>query len=643
MPRQESQADGRTERVNRDSSSYLSRLARLRLETADSGPIAAFRRRWPGLVFVSAAVVLSASVTWLVACGSWTSEQWSSEMAQSVCDRVDSISQGMLEERLTEDEIERELDVISVELQQTRGELEDAVWRFDRALRNILASNTYDYPTLQPLSYLDTYEHMEINVDGYESVKQVRAECALLGKEWIGDRPAITSHVSQLGIERGKYTVSELEQLGRELFTASFNTLDGAGRPTLTGDGEFRDRRVAPDNFNRISGPDANSCAGCHAVPRIGGGGDNVANVFALADRFDFVDFEDQLHLDHRSEVEELQDPGPQYPEPLTLENVGNERNTVGMFGSGFVELLAREMTRDLQAIEREAIAEARETGKIVRKPLMTKGVDFGVIAAHPRGFTYTTEVEGVDGDLIVRPFIAKGVVTSLREFTNTALIQHHGVVSYELAGPHVDLDGDGVIHELTPGDVTALVAFQAKLPPPVERLPSSQALASVVERGREQFGAIGCTSCHVPALPLESLVFTEPNEFNLGRDLRPGSVERVLEIDLSELAGGFERDEEGRYLIPVYSDLRRHEMGDTLDDEEVIQAGVPTDQWMTRRLWGFVSEPPFLHNGRALLISEAIIAHGGEAEPSKIRFLTLSQDDQDAIVEFLQTLQIPE
>lgn len=643
MPRQESQADGRTTRVQRSRLSYISTLEMFRRGVATSGANAKLRKARARAGFIVGVVLLAVTVTWLAACGSWTSSQWSAEVAHSICDRVDSISQGMLEERLTEEDIERELDVIADELQQTRGELEDAVWRFDRALRNILASNTYDYPTLQPLSYLDTYEHMEINVDGYESVEQVRAECALLDQQWIGDRPAITTHVSQLGIERGKYTVAELEQMGLALFTASFNTLDGAGRPTLTGDGEFRDRRVAPDNFNRISGPDANSCAGCHTVPRVGGGGDNVANVFALADRFDFVDFEDQLHLDHRSEVEELQDPGPQYPEPLTLENVGNERNTVGMFGSGFVELLAREMTRDLQAIEESAIAEARETGRIVRKPLMTKGVDFGVIAAHPRGFTYTTEVEGVDGDLIVKPFIAKGVVTSLREFTNTALIQHHGMVSYELAGPHVDLDGDGIIHEVTPGDVTALVAFQAKLPPPIERLPDDQELMSVVERGREQFGAIGCASCHIPALPLESLVFTEPNEFNLGRDLRPGSVERVLEIDLSELAGNFERDEEGRYLIPIYSDLRRHEMGDVLDDEEVIQAGVPTDQWMTRRLWGFVSEPPFLHNGRALLISEAITAHGGEAEPAKTRFFQLSQDDQDAIVEFLQTLQIPE
>ena len=40
----------------------------------------------------------------------------------------------------------------------------------------------------------------------------------------------------------------------------------------------------------------------------------------------------------------------------------------------------------------------------------------------------------------------------------------------------------------------------------------------------------------------------------------------------------------------------------------------MPTGEWLTRKLWGFASEPPFLHHGRATLMSEAILAHGGEA-----------------------------
>ena len=89
-------------------------------------------------------------------------------------------------------------------------------------------------------------------------------------------------------------TLEEVVERGRHLFTASFNTLDGAGRPETTdvNQNNFRPPHVFPDNFNRISGPDANACSSCHGVPRIGGGGDNATNVFVLADRLAFVNFD---------------------------------------------------------------------------------------------------------------------------------------------------------------------------------------------------------------------------------------------------------------------------------------------------------------------------------------------------------------
>jgi hypothetical protein len=49
-------------------------------------------------------------------------------------------------------------------------------------------------------------------------------------------------------------------------------------------------------SFNRISGPDANSCYGCHNQPYgiPGGSGDFVASVFVLGQRFDFITFDPQ-------------------------------------------------------------------------------------------------------------------------------------------------------------------------------------------------------------------------------------------------------------------------------------------------------------------------------------------------------------
>ena len=87
--------------------------------------------------------------------------------------------------------------------------------------------------------------------------------------------------------------------------------------------------------------------------------------------------------------------------------------------------------------------------------------------------------------------------------------------------------------------------------------------------------------------------------------------------------------------------------MGELLNNEKVKQLAtrnnVPTDQWITKKLWGFASEPPFLHHGRATLISEAIKVHGGEAENSKQNFMNLNEIEQSHIVEYLKTFQIQE
>jgi hypothetical protein len=44
--------------------------------------------------------------------------------------------------------------------------------------------------------------------------------------------------------------------------------------------------------MNRLSGPEANSCYGCHNVPFAGGAGDIVGNVFVLGQGFNFTTFD---------------------------------------------------------------------------------------------------------------------------------------------------------------------------------------------------------------------------------------------------------------------------------------------------------------------------------------------------------------
>jgi hypothetical protein len=327
----------------------------------------------------------------------------------------------------------------------------------------------------------------------------------------------------------------------------------------------------------------------------------------------------------------------------LTLDNVGNERNTLGMFGAGYIELLAREMTADLLQIKQSALVEARRSGMPASADLVTKGVRFGQITAYPSGITDTTEVEGIDPDLIVRPFHQKGVVISLREFTINAMNHHHGMQATERYGDGVDADQDGVVNELTRGDITAITLFQATLPVPGFVLPEHPEARRAAERGQALFAETGCTTCHMPVLPLYDPVFVEPNPYNLPGTYREAVGAQPYAVDLTEFGSELrlQPDAYGVVWVPVFTDLKRHEMGSDLDNEKLAQAGVPTEEWLTRKLWGFASEPPFLHHGRATLISEAVLAHGGEAQESRDAFAALSAPDQAALVEFLKGLQV--
>ncbi len=450
--------------------------------------------------------------------------------------------------------------------------------------------------------------------------------------EPLGDAPVVRTHVSQAAVEAGAVPVDQLIAAGHALFAASFNTLDGQGRPTSTGTGAARLPRAFPQNFNRISGPDANACSGCHNLPSIGGGGDQVANVFVLGQRFPFVNFEQPA-----GEGDGFQD--------HTLAQVANERNTLGMFGSGFVELLAREITVDLQAIRAAAIAAAALSGHDETRDLLSKGIAFGRITAHANATVDTTEVAGIDADLVVRPFHQKGVVVSLREFSNNAMNHHHGMQSTERFGLGLDPDGDGIADELTVGDMTAVTIFQATLPAPIPVEPESLPHRLAASSGRSIFGLLGCATCHVPSLRLTSPMFTEPNPFNPVGNLRPSDVSQVLSVDLTTAGPGphLGKAADGHVDVPVFTDFRRHDLGPALDTEALVQAGVPTKLWLTKKLWGFASEPPFMHHGRATTITEAIRMHGGEAQASRDAFVALSAADQAYVIEFLKTLRDPE
>jgi len=312
----------------------------------------------------------------------------------------------------------------------------------------------------------------------------------------IRDVPGLPAHLDQADIVSGKTPLAEVMAEGLTLMITNVNRCDGRGPPAATGNFLPEQRPLPPELiqfFTRTSGLEAMSCAGCHNQPQSLGSGDHAANV---------------LQLPAPAQI-------PAVAEWFTPAFTPNfpERNTNTIFGTGPVELLAREMTEDLQRIQRAAIQEARQLARRVRRPLRTKGIAFGEIAALPDGTVDTGGVVGVDPDLIVKPFQRKGALVSLREFAITASNQHMGLQAVERFGTN-DFDADQVAGELTVGDVTAMALRQATLPIP-QRTPPPEGMEADAARGEQLFTTIGCATCHVPALPLRSTMFCDPNPFN--------------------------------------------------------------------------------------------------------------------------------
>ena len=91
------------------------------------------------------------------------------------------------------------------------------------------------------------------------------------------------------------------------------------------------------------------------------------------------------------------------------------------------------------------------------------------------------------------------------------------------------------------------------------------------------------------------------------------------------------------RQMVMLYSDLLLHDMGSLNDG---IEQGAATGQEMkTPPLWGLRSSGPYLHDGRAATVDEAIKAHDGEAKVSKGRYQKLSPQQQKLLVQFLMSI----
>ncbi len=446
---------------------------------------------------------------------------------------------------------------------------------------------------------------------------------ALVGE---GPRLKAKDRVTQDQIIANELTLQEIRRAGLLIFATPFSKADGYGdgphdplvadnraaaagnRPTLQGNGTFL----------RVNGLDAQSCQECHGVVSnrtvpatlgIGGVAGITSNAMFQSDAIDVADTD----FDGAASF------------------TGRMINPPFLYGAGGVELLAREMTDDLQNAKKRALD---RPGQVMR--LVTKGVDFGEIVADVDGVLDTSALEGIDEDLVIRPFGRKGDHASVRQFAVGALSFHMGMQAVEaFGGPDADDDNDGVSNEMSVGDLSSLSIFLTNMERPVEYRPGEH------EQGLQLFEQVGCEDCHRRSLRTDSKM--------LGYKITGASDapfdDIFYEADLSEEPAAFEVDN-GGLVINLFSDLKRHDMGEDLAETFNKATAQQNRMYLTPRLWGIGDTAPYLHDGRAFTLVEAIMAHdnpGSEAAFAAEDFDALSDEQKNKLLNFLISLQAPE
>lgn len=321
------------------------------------------------------------------------------------------------------------------------------------------------------------------------------------------------------------------------------------------------------------------SCVACHSLPAVGGGSDILVTRFGrmLNGLFDPMVAQGGSLLQQFSVSPSCAETVPANATIIAL------RQTTPTFGFGLIE----------------AIPDA--------------AIQANVRVGDPDGIRgrVAMVLDVVSGQMRVGRFGWKNQQATLRAFAGDAYVNEMGITSRFFPNDPVPNGNTNLLAmcdtepdpENPPGSdgkdssdkFADFMRFLAP-PPPVPLTPRAVL-------GESLFHQIGCAKCHVP-------------------------------VTLT----GFS-DVEALSLKPValYSDLLLHDMGSLGDG--IAQAAAGTREMRTMPLWGARASAPYLHDGSAATLEEAIRAHDGEAAKVRARFNKLRREDRSRLIEFLNSL----
>jgi mono/diheme cytochrome c family protein len=422
------------------------------------------------------------------------------------------------------------------------------------------------------------------------------------------------SRIAQADIDNTTLRAGALFDIGDFLFEHVFSLDEGLGNALV---GAPAGNAPRP-NFRSVhqggfGAPEAQSCITCHNVGGDDGAGDLDHNIFQVGDG--------------------------------SSRASGLARNPPVVLGLGLRQQIGMEMTSELTTKVASARLDAQSRNLPVTVALTTKGVSFGALVVRPDGSTDTSGVQGIDADLVVKPFGWKGREATLRRFVEGGFRVHFGMQSAPSIAKHCatpdpstfgtgascrDPDADGVADEITEGQLSAMAVYMALREMPVRVQPESESARARASAGENLFGSIGCGSCHVRSLRMAQPFTREvPDTSSTG-------IVLDLSRDMKEPRPA--RNSDGSMTVELWSDFKRHDMGSALADSKPFKT-IPASHFITTPLWGVATSPPYMHDGRSPTLRDAILAHAGESQGSRAAFAALGLDDQQKVVDFLATL----
>jgi len=293
-----------------------------------------------------------------------------------------------------------------------------------------------------------------------------------------------------------------------------------------------------------------------------------------------------------------------------------SQRNPIALFGIGLIDAIPEKEIVSLAKLEHEKYPDVagrpakQKDGKIGR---------FGWKAQKP----------------------------SLEDFTLTACAVELGlnVPGHEQAGVPLKPDYKAPGLDMNKAECDALVGYLRNLPAPSERKPATAQETAAIGAGHKLFASVGCANCHVEKVGATSGLYSDLLLHDMGPELGDSGDYGVFTPDAPE--------EEQEESIPAIGNgqvaMAPNPFGQPQAEAKLTPqqmaklVGALRQEWRTPPLWGVRDSGPYLHDGRADTLEQAIAFHGGQGSKSALKFFQLKPEERAQLISFLKSLTAPE